>query len=478
MHENTLHCVIPVPAETIPAEGTFSLLNVGTISGPAAAKTAIEKIRKAFAFLNTDLQLVSSDISAEIVLKKLPSMKDDSFRLDITKRNVILSAAGENGFLYGASALIQMVMVALREGPARAFLDCGTVKDSPRFAWRGFMLDPARHFQSADTVKRVLRLVSEFRINTFHWHLTDNQAWRIETDSAPGLAGHGTLSDGAYTRKEVKEITELAEELGITVVPEIDVPGHSTAMLKAHPELACDRRNPGREFCLGNPESLSFLKNLFDELMKLLPRSKIIHLGGDEADTSAWEKCSLCRKALKKKGLSTFRELENCFMKELAEYILSRRRTPMLWGTCSGQVYPKDAVMQAWLDIREPIRLAENGNKVVYSVHNSLYFDYPVSPAEPQEPWMFELSERGVYMTDPYIIWPDKVKDSILGAEACLWTETVPEWRVMQKILPRLPAYSECAWSRPEKKDCHDFARRKEHLEAAGYFELLREMIR
>ena len=478
MHENTLHCIIPLPAETIPGKGTLSLLDVGTISGPAAAKTAVEKIRKAFALLHTELRIVSPGVSAEIVLKKRASMKEGAFQLDVTERDVILSASGKNGFLYGASVLIQMVMTALREGPARAFLDCGTVKDSPRFAWRGFMLDPARHFQSADTVKRILRFASEFRINTFHWHLADNQAWRIETDSAPGLAGQGTLSDGAYTRKEVKEITELAEELGITIVPEIDVPGHSAAMLKAHPELACDHKNPGREFCLGNPESLPFLKNLFDELMKLFPHSKYIHLGGDEANTSAWERCPVCRKALKKKGLSTFRELENAFMKELAEHVISRKRTPVLWGTCSGQVYPKDAVMQAWLDIREPIRLAGNGNKVVYSVHNSLYFDYPSNPAEPQESWMFELTERGIYMTDPYIIWPEKVKDSILGMEACLWTELVPEWRVMQKILPRLPAYGECAWSRPEKKDFHDFARRKEYLEAAGYFELVREMIR
>ena len=167
MHENTLHCIIPLPAETIPGKGTLSLLDVGTISGPAAAKTAVEKIRKAFALLHTELRIVSPGVSAEIVLKKRASMKEGAFQLDVTERDVILSASGKNGFLYGASALIQMVIVALREGPARAFLDCGTVKDSPRFAWRGFMLDPARHFQSADTVKRILRLASEFRINIF-----------------------------------------------------------------------------------------------------------------------------------------------------------------------------------------------------------------------------------------------------------------------------------------------------------------------
>ena len=172
------------------------------------------------------------------------------------------------------------------------------------------------------------------------------------------------------------------------------------------------------------------------------------------------------------------RELENRFMIEMTRFPVERGRTPMLWGTCSGQTYPPDTIIQSWLDIREPLRVAPNGNKVVYSVHSSLYFDYPANPSEPFETWMFELSEKGVYMTDPCIIWEEKVRDAILGTEACLWTEMVPEWRVMRKILPRLGAYAECAWSLPEKKLWHDYLRRKELLEAAGYYDYLLENCR
>ena len=146
----------------------------------------------------------------------------------------------------------------------------------------------------------------------------------------------------------------------------------------------------------------------------------------------------------------------------------------MMWGTCSGQIYPSDTIMQAWLDIREPLRIAPNKNKVVYSVHTSLYFDYPANQSEPLESWMFELTEKGVYMTDPYILWEDTLSEIIMGPEACLWTETIPQWRIIPKLLPRLSALSECAWSRNDRKDYYDFLRRREYLEAAGSYEYLR----
>ena len=168
------------------------------------------------------------------------------------------------------------------------------------------------------------------------------------------------------------------------------------------------------------------------------------------------------------------RELENAFMVELSRFIVKSGRTPMIWGTCSGQIYPDDTIIQIWLDIREPLKVAPHGNKMIYSVHSSLYFDYPANLSEPWETWMFALDEKGVYMTDPYIIWADQVKDHILGTEACLWTETIPQHRVFAKLFPRIIAYSECAWSKPEKKSWSDFIRRKELLEAAGYFDYMK----
>ena len=244
--------------------------------------------------------------------------------------------------------------------------------------------------------------------------------------------------------------------------------------LEYFPQYACENADGVvGEFCLGNEEGKTFIKSVLDEVMELFPDSRYIHIGGDEAETRSWDKCPRCRRAMQEANCSTMRQLENKFMIEMSRHVVAAGRIPVQWGTCSDQRYPVDTVIQTWLDIREPLRVAANGNKVIYSVHTSLYFDYPAKLSEPFETWMFELSERGVYMTDPYIIWPDAVKDAILGTEACLWTEQVPQWRVIRKILPRLAAYSECAWSLPENKDYHNFAQRREYLESAGWVDYL-----
>ncbi len=174
---------------------------------------------------------------------------------------------------------------------------------------------------------------------------------------------------------------------------------------------------------------------------------------------------------MKKGGFKTLRELENHFMRELTHFAVEKGRIPIVWGT--GTPFPPETVIQAWLDIREPAKHIGNGCKCIMSVHTSYYFDYPADLNEPHESWMFALPEEGVYMADPYVIWEQQWKDKLLGPEACLWTEYVPEWRIIRKILPRLGAYAETAWSRPENKAWHDFRRRHELLTAAGYEDYL-----
>ena len=476
MRYSTLSVLIPVPRSvTENGEKLFfrSLRFFRSFSEKSLA--AQEKLVSFFAHVGNPLSEGGPEEPCQILFQPDPQLRKEEWKIRITSEKIEIFSSGEPGFFYAAEALMQMLFASLREGPRDAWLDGGEIFDAPRFSYRGFMLDPARHFQSVATVKKVLSLLAAFRINTFHWHLTDNQAWRLESAIVPELAGKGTLDGGFYTKEEVREIVSFAAKNHIGIIPELDMPGHSGKILSAHPELACDSSHPGSEYCLGNPQSRKFIEKLLDEIMELFPESRIIHLGGDEAETSAWEKCPCCLAALKEKKLKTMRELENAFMTDMTRYIVSRGRTPMMWGTCSGQVYPKDTVLQAWLDIREPLRIAPHGNKVVYSVHTSLYFDYPSSPAEPQESWMFELTEKGVYMTDPFILWEKELANVMLGPEACLWTETVPDWRILPKLLPRLSAYSECAWSENSKKDYYDFARRKAYLEAAGYYEYLRK---
>ena len=465
---NTLQVLIPTPQKVTLSGGKADLGIVKSFYIDSSFSALSDVITGMFRDFNIKSIPADSPNDGTFKLLYLP-MPPESFRLAVNETSFTVKAGDAAGAAYALSACRQIFFAALIRGNKYASFDCGTVEDAPRFAMRSLHLDSARHFQSVDVIRQYLKAMAEFRLNTFHWHLVDGQGWRLPLAATAGLEKTFTVSEGFYTLEEIAEVRKLANSLNIKIIPEIDVPGHSSGTLRFFPQYACPGAvNPG-EFCLGNPESERFIKAIFQEVMELFPESEFIHIGGDEANSANWEKCPLCNQAMQSKHLSTMRELENDFMNRIGQFILDNHRTPILWGTCSGQIYPADMAIQCWLDIREPLRVAANGNTVIYSVHTSLYLDYPANLSEPWETWMFELSERGIYMCDPYIIWPDKVKDAVLGTEACLWTETIPQWRVMQKLLPRLYAYSEAAWSEPANKDYGNFVQRKEMLEAAGY---------
>lgn len=472
MTHSTLDILIPAPQSVIPAEGHIALRTIDSFFAVDEGKGAAEELCRGFEWLRLPLRKANVASDVKIRLELQAGLGNEEWQLHIGTDKIAIAAGSQVGLRYAVTALLQMVFYAAMCGTENAYLDCGVVKDAPRFEYRGFMLDSVRHFQKPETICRFLRLLAVNRINKFHWHLTDNQGWRLPSTLAAKVSGHGTTEDGCYSMEDIKKIVSLATELGIQITPEIDVPGHSKLLLTAYPEYTCEHK-PTNEFCIGNPKSLEYIKGIYDELMELFPESPVIHLGGDEAVTDGWEKCPLCQKAMKDKGLKNMRELENAFMAELCRHIVSRGRRPTIWGSCTGQVYSPDTLLQAWLDIREPLRIAPNGNKVIYSVHTSLYLDYPDNAFEPQESWMFALPEEGVYMTDPYVIWEKKVKDTIIGTETCLWTEQVPEWRLFQKVMSRIAAYSEVAWTQPSRKDYHDFSIRKGLLATAGWNEYI-----
>ncbi len=472
MKYSTLEAVIPAPFSAAPGTGVLRVDAIRALRCAPGTEEYAERFRRLFAFYGFT---PGENGGNAVELEMEPELGAEAFRLSISASGVRLAASGRNGFLYGIAAFGQMLNIACSEGADTAELQCGEIFDRPRFAYRGFMLDSARRFQRVETVCALLRELAAYRINVFHWHLTDSQGWRIDSPLLPGLPEKATLAPGKYSKEELRSVAALAKELGIRIVPEIDVPGHSGGLLASFPQYACDPARPGKEYCLGNPETMVFLKRIFSELMEIFPDSEFIHLGGDEAETDGWEACPRCRAAMKARGFRNMRELEHAFMLELTRFILDSGRRPVVWGINSELAYPPEVVVQAWLDLREPLRTAPHGNRVIYSIHNSLYFDYPERPSEPHENWMFQLSGAGVYMTDPWIIWKDRLEKCVLGPEACLWTETVPEWRVRRKVLPRLAAYSECAWSEPERKEWYDFLRRRETLESAGYDDFLRD---
>ena len=472
---SALKTIVPAPVEIIPAvSGKFILSNLKTVSAASGLERFAVEAVDSLRFFGVNAEVISGS-EAQLTFALDSSLGAESWELEVSENAISITGGDSAGVFYALQALVQITAAASAEGPVPAAIECGKVKDSPRFGWRSFMLDPARHFQTVETVKRVIRMMASYRLNILHWHLTDSQGWRIKGGVVSEDACLNTMTSGAYTIDELKEIADYAEKYFVEIVPEVDVPGHSLGLATAYRNLACDPENPGIELCIGNPETLTFVKKVFAEILTIFPRSRYIHIGGDEAALTHWEKCPRCQAAVKAGNFKDLRELENHFMRQVAAFITENGRTPIVWGT--GTPFDSNTVIQAWLDHREPARHIANNCKCIMSVHNSYYFDYPADQNEAQRSWMYSLPEEAVYMADPFVIWESSWKDHLLGPEACLWTEYVPDWRVIQKILPRLGAYAEVAWSQVAVKDYYDFRRRSGWLRAAGYEEYLRSLI-
>lgn len=460
---NILYGIIPRPVKVTIGSGKLNATFLNSIHIQSDLKRHGNELVKAFLYFGNKLLPTNSE-DADINISLDLKLPREGWRIEITPDSLRLYGGSHAGLFYATSAMTQLLTLGFARGPASASLDCGTIEDYPRFEWRGLMLDSVRHFQSKEKIKEVIQLIASWRLNVFHWHLSDGQGLRLPSDLVPEPE---EPNSGQYSKEDLKEIVAFAAKHFVSIVPELDMPGHSDGILNRFPEYACNPATPGAEFCLGNPEAKKFLKSLLDEMMEIFPDSPIIHLGGDEANTGNWESCPKCREALKKAELTNMRELENQFMNEMSRYIIACGRRPMVW--CTESNHPKDTIVQAWQSVNEIVSTYPHGNPMVHSVHYCCYFDYPSNSSDFREIWMPELSEKSVYQS--FEAPSAEINAQILGTEACLWTETVPEWRVLSKINSRLTAFAENAWSQFEHKEWHDFQRRKLQLEAAGYGE-------
>ena len=466
--DNILNGIIPRPVRITVNNDKLVVNALNSIHAQSGLQRYGDELIQAFQYFGKSLKPTDSE-GADIKFSLDSTLAAEGWGIVISPEAIRICGGSPAGLFYALSAMYQLLVLGFARGPASASFDCGTIEDHPRFEWRGLMLDSVRHFQSKEKIKEVIQLIAAWRLNVFHWHLSDGQGVRLPFALLPPQ----DESNGRYYSKEdLKEIAAFAAARFVRIVPELDMPGHSTAFLKQFPHYACDPDHPGDELCLGNPEARTFLKAMLDEMMDIFPDSPIIHLGGDEANTSAWEHCPKCQDALRRAGLSRMRELENQFMNEMTRHIIACGRRPMVW--CTDSVHPTDTIVQAWQNITEIINTCPHGNSIVNSVHYCCYLDYPANSEDFRALWMPELSEGTVYQSFEPPTWMPELRDRILGTEACLWTETVPEWRVLPKLSSRLMAFAENAWSQLERKDWHDFQRRKMQLEAAGYCDFLR----
>lgn len=386
--------------------------------------------------------------SVWITLKKDPALAAEAYTLSVSEAGVTVTAATETGVVWALATLFQL---GLKDG----VLPCCTIADSPKQKHRGLMLDCVRHFFPVEAVKAVIEQLSLVKMNVLHWHLTDIEGWRIESKVFPRL--HATSPD-YYTHQQIREILEYARVRGVEIIPEIDMPGHSTAFLAAYPELSCT----GEEVHIGQPTSLilcagqertyDFISKLLDEVCALFPSDRF-HIGGDEAVKSAWKSCPHCQKKMAEEGLENVEELQGYFTVRLEQMLSQRGKQMVCWNdVLKAKHRPQNMLPQYWTmqHVQSMMEYFATGGEFIYSEMFEFYLDYPHS--------MNSLSK--IYNCKPHIYNVDcSQAPGLVGSEVCLWSEHVyaPE-QLYKRLFPRCQALAENAWSRD--LDYADFQQR------------------
>lgn len=402
-----------------------------------------------------------------------PSMpKNGAYELTLTTDGSFLKAADEQGLFYGKQTLRQLRAVY------GDHIACLVIKDEPAYLYRGIMVDSVRHMQSVDELKKIIDAAAMFKFNVFHWHLSDDQGFRFESEVFPELnekssvrpsSDFGKVHDntpygGYFTKEQMKEIVDFCHERFITVIPEFDLPGHMSAVLHAKPELSCKGepvaiKTTGGIFpdilCAGKEEVFDFLFKLFDEVCEVFP-DEYIHIGGDEAPKKYWKTCPHCQKRKAELGFTDEEQLQGYMTCRIADYLAAKGRKVICWNeTLASDVLPKDLVIQNWMDKKKKCpAFANKGGKLIYSDYYHYYTDYPYT--------MTPLWKT--YHASPVIAGQTAPQNTI-GVEAPIWTEHVRDFaRLCYMTWPRFAAVSETGWTKKENKDYQDFKERMKAL--------------
>lgn len=487
--------VIPQPQEVVLAQDTTPfVINRNTVIVCPAGNGKMQRTATFLAvsikeMTGTQVQVSGKEKNSNAIILAVDSTLPDKegYTLQITPEKVLLTGGSEAGVFYGTQTL-QKALPLLKGNEAVAALPAGTVRDYPRFKYRGFMVDVGRHFFPVSYLKQLIDLLALHNINYFHWHLTEDQGWRIEIKKYPKLTEVGSVRDstiidwetkrydgvphrGFYTQEEAREIVKYAADRFITVIPEIDLPGHTTAALAAYPELGCTGGPYKVEctfgvfpdvLCGGNPQALQFTKDVLDEIMDIFP-SRYIHIGGDECPKERWEKCPKCQAKIRELGLKSLpkhskeNRLQTWFMSELDKEITAHGRRMLGWDeVLEGGLTPNSTIM-SWRGIHGGIEAARQHHDVVMAPIQRLYFSNPRINKMKGYEWM-----NRVYNFEPVPAeLTEEEKKYIIGAQGCIWTEwTADSLKMEWQILPRMAALSEIQWTLPGHKDFDKFMER------------------
>ena len=504
--------IIPEPQSVSFGKGEFKVKGANFNYDSFLGKNTAEAIAK----LADDIYISTGKVSSLAVatgvnygspigsLKGIYFLKDatlapEEYKIEVASRAVKVTAADHNGFLYAIATLRQMLPIEVFAGQqvkGSVTIPCCTIQDKPRFGYRGIMLDCARHFFPVDVVKKWLDVCAMYKINRFHWHLTEDQGWRLEIKKYPLLtevgsfrAGTQTTTDrskhdgkrygGYYTQEQVREVVAYAEKLGITVIPELDLPGHMLGALASYPWLGCTG-GPyqvwtrwgvcDQVLCVGKESTFEFLFNVLDEICELFP-SEYIHIGGDECPKKEWDKCPICQAKMDELGLvadekgTRGQKLQNYVTKRVQEHLAAKGRKIIGWDEIlEGELGPGATVM-SWRGTKGGEKASAMGFDVIMSPTNYCYLDYKQGVREDDlaigagYPKKSDYDARNLYSYEPLAGIQAGAEKHILGVQANMWTEWIhndPELFYM--LIPRLQALSEVQWTQPEKRSY-------EHLE-------------
>lgn len=490
-HAETLP-LIPMPVEVKPATGSLAIDAHSTIAFPPGDKGAEAAAHYLAAELKRSRGLTLTVAPAAtpprgaIVFRtdaKAAVDKPDGYTLDVDASGVHITSRGDTGLFYGAVTLWQLATADGKQGAAQ--VSDVAIRDWPRFEWRGLMLDVVRHFRTVAEVKQVIDSMAEHKLNVFHWHLSDDQGWRIEIKRYPQLTsvggwrtppGAGTHGEplkygGFYTQDEIRDVVAYAAARHITVVPELDMPGHAQAAVAAYPDVVgVTGERPAVSVDWGvNPylynvddKSFTFIENVLDEVMALFP-STYIHLGGDEAVKDQWQKSPAVQAKMKSLGIKDENALQSWFMERLGDYLGKHGRRLIGWDEILEGGLPRTASVMSWRGVEGAIAAAKQDHDVVLAPAGWMYLDNHQSDrADEPSGRLSVLDLKRVYGFEPVdaSLTPDQAKH-VLGTEATLWAEFITSQRHVEHALyPRLDAMSEIAWSPRQAKDWDSFQQR------------------
>lgn len=471
--ETAAPAVIPLPVKMEIQTGTFAItaetVIVADKDSAATAQQLAGYLRPATGFPLTVAAQAPAGNKSTITLTRdqnLERLGREGYLLNVTPNGIRISSVGQAGVFYGVQTLRQLLPPQVfATTPAKGIawtVPCVAIEDQPRFAWRGLMLDSGHDFQTKDYVKRFIDLMAVHKLNLFHWHLTDLGTWSIEINGRPRLLDAATrgpgVKPGHYTQNEIREVVAYAAALHITILPEIDMPGHEPPALLAYPELDCQpprgvdkNGKPNRpwEFCVSNEKTYAFLEEVLTQVADLFP-GPFIHIGGDECPKGRWLACPLCQAKMKAENLHNGEELQSHFIKRIGKFLESKKRRMIGWDEILEGGLAPNATVMSWRGMGGGIAAAKAGHDVVMAPTAWTYFDYPDTPVEK------------VYGFEPVPKELDATQAAhVLGAQAQMWTDNHPsEDRIDALVYPRAAALAEVVWSPAASRNYDAFVAR------------------